>query len=149
MHDDPAALRSVLGALLLLVAFSLPVAAQEQSTQDGVYTEAQAQRGREVYGSTCITCHGPSLGGIDTAPALTGGAFLANWNGVSLADMLDRIKVSMPADNPGALSRQKVADVMAFILRANGFPTGERELPRQAGFLRMILFIANASREGR
>ncbi|PYR94394.1 MAG: class I cytochrome c, partial [Acidobacteria bacterium] len=34
-------------------------------------------------------------------PALTGGAFMANWDGLTVGDLFDRIRISMPADRPG------------------------------------------------
>lgn len=113
-----------------------------QTTWDGVYSAEQAARGGELYMGTCAQCHGPQMGGIDAAPALTGGAFASNWNGVTLGDMVDRIRVSMPQNEPGSLSRQQVADVLAYILRANGFPPGEKALPRQTAFLRQIAYEA-------
>lgn len=129
-----------------LAATLLPVEAAAQapsrSTWDGVYSAEQADRGGQLYMGTCAHCHGPRMGGIDAAPALTGGRFAANWNGVTLGDMVERIRVSMPLNDPGSLSRQQVADVLAYILRANGFPPGTKALPRQTAFLRMIAYEA-------
>jgi quinoprotein glucose dehydrogenase len=121
-----------------------PAAAQQptRSTWDGVYTADQAQRGGALYQETCSQCHGPQLGGIDAAPPLVGGRFASNWNGINLGDMVQRIRISMPQDNPGSLSRNQVADVLAYILQANGFPTGEKDLPRQTSFLKMIAYEA-------
>jgi mono/diheme cytochrome c family protein len=115
------------------------------STWSGVYSQAQAQRGREVYLATCSQCHAPDMTGIDSAPPLTGGRFAANWNGVALADMLERIRVSMPQNNPGTLSRALIADVTAYVLQQNGFPAGESELPRQAALLKTIAYEAYGS----
>jgi len=128
-----------IGAILL----SASVRAQSPTTTwDGVYSREQARRGGALYMAMCAQCHGPQLGGIDAAPALTGGAFASNWSGVSLADMLDRIRVSMPQNDPGTLSRRQVADILSFLLQANGFPAGERELPRQRGFLQGVIYEA-------
>ncbi len=135
-------LTQVLTAGVLLCVFPAWAAADPLTTWDGVYQEDQAERGAVLYSGMCARCHGPQLGGIDAAPALTGGTFAANWSGVSLADMLERIRVSMPQNNPGVLSRQQVADLLAFLLDANGFPAGKRELPRQRGFLQQIMYQA-------
>lgn len=113
-----------------------------RSTWDGVYTAAQADRGGELYMATCASCHGPDMSGIDAAPPLRGGRFASNWNGVVLADMVERIRISMPQNAPGSLSRAQVADVLSYILAENGFPPGEQELPRQTPFLRMISYEA-------
>ncbi len=119
--------------------------AQAKSTWDGVFSKTQAGRGGALYQAECASCHGPQLGGIDAAPALVGGRFASNWNGVIIADMVDRIRISMPQNAPGKLSRQQVTDVLAYILSRNGFPAGDKELPRQAGFQRAIAYSAYKS----
>jgi quinoprotein glucose dehydrogenase len=119
---------------------------QESSTRtvwDGVYNEAQAKRGEAIFVDACSNCHGRTLEGADMTPALTGGGFMANWDGLSVGDLTDRIRVSMPLDRPGSLSRQDNADVVAYILRFNQFPAGKEELPRDTLALKQILFKAS------
>ncbi len=129
-------------AFVTLVPGEGAAQAPSRSTWDGVYSAEQAKRGGDLYMGTCAQCHGPQMGGIDAAPALTGGGFASNWNGVTLGDMVERIRVSMPQNNPGTLSRQQVTDVLAYILRANGFPAGAKDLPRQTAFLKQIAYEA-------
>jgi mono/diheme cytochrome c family protein len=114
-----------------------------RSVWDGVYTEAQAKRGAGVYRQSCVSCHGPTLEGIETAGPLVGARFTSNWNGVTLGDMAERVRISMPNDRPGTLSRQEIADVLAYVFSANRFPGGKTELPRQTEMLRQIRFEAN------
>ena len=76
-------------------------------------------------------------------PALTGGAFTANWDGLTIGDLVERIRISMPLDRPGLLSRQENVDVVAYILRFNQFPSGKEELPRDVQVLKQILFKAS------
>ena len=90
----------------------------------------------------CQACHGESLEGSGPANPLVGPVFTANWDGVSMGDMVDRTRTSMPMSKPGSLSRQQVADVLAFVLSENKFPAGEAELPRQAEILNQIGFLA-------
>jgi mono/diheme cytochrome c family protein len=135
-----------LGILLtVLVALPLVLRGDEstRSVWDGVYTEAQAKRGAAVYRQSCVSCHGPTLEGIETAGPLVGARFTSNWNGVTLGDMADRVRISMPNDRPGTLSRQEVADVLAYVFSANRFPAGKTELPRQAEILKQIKFEAS------
>jgi len=73
---------------------------------------------------------------------LTGGAFQANWNGLSLSDLFDRIRKTMPQSKPGRLTRQQDADVLAFLLNINKFPAGKTELYRQSEMLKEIRFEA-------
>jgi mono/diheme cytochrome c family protein len=108
----------------------------------GVYTAPQAKRGEAIYADRCASCHAPDLSGIDQAPALTGGDFTAEWNDQSVNDLFERVRISMPADKPGSLERQQVADVLAFLLQKNDLPAGQTELPTTAEALKEIRFLA-------
>jgi S-disulfanyl-L-cysteine oxidoreductase SoxD len=120
------------------------IRAQEttRSVWDGIYTEAQAKRGEAVYRQNCAACQGVTLEGIETAGPLTGARFTANWNGVTVGDLLERVRVSMPNDRPGTLSRQQTADVLAYVFSINRFPAGKAELARQTELLKQIKFDA-------
>lgn len=128
---------------IALVRAQEPASPDSRSVWDGVYTEEQAKRGEPVYHKECAPCHGDSLAGGESAPPLTGGAFLANWNGLSLGDLFDRIRKTMPQNAPGKLTRQQSADVLAFTLSVNKFPAGKTELSRQTEFLKEIRFESN------
>jgi S-disulfanyl-L-cysteine oxidoreductase SoxD len=129
----------VLGAGWVVFVMAAVVGGQAQKTVwDGVYTEEQAKRGAEVYAEKCGMCHGDGLGGVESAPALTGPAFYANWEGESLNALFERIRMSMPQDNPGSLSRAQNADIVAHILHAGGYPAGSTPLDGQAGALTAI-----------
>lgn len=113
-----------------------------RSVWDGVYTKPQADRGKELYTTHCQACHAESLEGSGPAHALVGPEFAANWNGLTMGDMLERTRISMPMDKPGTLSRQQIADLLSFVLSANKFPAGDVELPRQAEMLAQIKFLS-------
>ena len=115
-------------------------AGESRSVWDGVYTEEQAKRGEPIYQKECALCHGATLTGGESAPPLTGGAFMANWNGLTMGDLFDRVRKTMPLSNPGRLTRQQDADILAFLLSANKFPAGTAELYRQSEMLREIRF---------
>jgi len=133
-------LRIALCALPLLV---LVLSAQETRTVwDGVYTEEQARRGEAIYAEHCVQCHGPKLLGGNEVGALTGPVFNGNWNGVPLSQMLDRVRATMPLDKPATMSRQQIADVLAYIFSVNKIPAGKVELPRQAEMLNLIQYKA-------
>ena len=119
-----------------MFVIAVAVSGQAQKTVwDGVYTEEQAKRGADVYAEKCAMCHGDSLGGVESAPALTGPAFYANWEGETLNALFERIRMSMPQDNPGSLSRTQNADIIAHMLRVGGYPAGSTALEGQAGTL--------------
>jgi mono/diheme cytochrome c family protein len=116
-----------------------PTAAQTtRSVWDGVFTAEQAQRGSALYAANCASCHGTALGGGESAPPLTGGEFFSNWNGLTVGDLFERIRISMPADRPGKLTRAEDADVLAFMLSVSEFPAGKVELDRQTEALKQI-----------
>ncbi len=119
-----------------------PLSAQTKSQWDGVYTKEQAARGEELYVDHCASCHGQALNGGEMAPALVGGEFTANWNDLSLGDLFERMRISMPQDNPGSLSRQQNADVLAFMLSRGSYPVGDAELPPDVNALRQYQFLA-------
>src|SRR5262245_19172976 len=134
------------GALALLalgfVATAMSAQQAERTVWDGVYTEAQAKRGEAFYRQSCSQCHGEALLGREMASPLTGPAFASNWNGVALGDLLERMRLTMPQDRPGSLSRQQNADILAYILSVGRFPAGKTELARQTEILSQIRFVA-------
>jgi len=114
----------------------------QRTVWDGVYSEPQSSRGKEMYSQACVSCHAADLSGGESAPALAGVSFNANWTDLTLGDLADRIRVSMPADKPGTLSRQQVADIVSFMLRSGSFPAGAAELPVDGEALKQIKFLA-------
>ena len=128
--------------LLMMALLSMNAVARQDgagaSVWNGVYTDEQARRGELAYRQSCVNCHGPELEGADMTPPLTGGAFTANWNDLTLGDLFERIRATMPLDKPGTLSRQQNADLVAFLLKANQWPAGAAELSRELGALKQI-----------
>jgi mono/diheme cytochrome c family protein len=131
-----------IGGSLLRAQQTTTTTTGDRTTLSGVYTEGQAKRGEGMYAEKCSSCHGPELAGLDQAPSLTGGDFNTNWNDLALNDLFERIRISMPADKPGTLSRQEAADVVAFILQRGSFPAGQSELSSDAEALKGIKFLA-------
>lgn len=109
-----------------------------RSVWDGVYTEGQAKRGAAFYTQECSSCHGSDLIGADEVPALSGPGFLANWEGLSVGDLFERVRVSMPPNKQGRLSRQQIVDILSHVLNANSFPPGKTELDPKAEMLKQI-----------
>lgn len=106
--------------------------ANARTVWSGVYTNAQAQRGRIYYGQRCAVCHGAGLEGADVNPALAGSAFTGKWRGQSVGQLASRIRTTMPLDEPGSMTATQAADVTAYILMRNRYPVGNAELPRGA-----------------
>jgi S-disulfanyl-L-cysteine oxidoreductase SoxD len=111
-----------------------------RSVWEGVYTDEQATRGKGLYSQECASCHGGELTGGEMAPPLAGGEFMAGWDGLTVGDLFERIRISMPQNSPGSLSGQQNADILSFVLNANKFPSGATEMPKEAGILKTIKF---------
>jgi len=128
----------LIGAAIILAALQ----AQPRNVWNGVYTKDQATRGKPLYEQNCGSCHGPSLEGVEMAPALTGGDFQDKWIGQTLGDLFERIRTTMPQDKPGRLSRDVNTEILTYLLSVNGYPAGETELPRDTQVLNQILITA-------
>ena len=109
-----------------------------RSVWDGVFTKEQAKRGEEVYAQHCSSCHGHDLSGNDEAAPLVGSAFLANWDGLTVGDLTERVRVTMPPNNPGKVSRRQIADILSYMLSFNSFPAGKTELDPKAELQKQI-----------
>jgi len=123
-------------AVIGMSAVAPGVAAQQAATGgrsawDGVFTDVQADRGEREYGRTCAHCHGLSLegDGAREIPALVSDPFLRHWRGRPVEALFDTLMRSMPADDRGTLTPRATADMIAYLLRANGAPAGEMPLP--------------------
>ena len=136
-------MRTVLSIAFVGTVFGIVLAAQQPPTVwDGVYTKAQASRGALVFDAECAACHGSSGAGGGMAPQLVGAAFSANYDGLTVGDLFERNRTTMPPGNEGALTSQQLADVTAFMLQFNQFPDGDKDLPAQAMMLKAIKYVA-------
>ncbi|HEY6361531.1 MAG TPA: cytochrome c [Vicinamibacterales bacterium] len=105
------------------------------SVWEGVYTEAQAKRGQDQYAKACSLCHGAKLQGSDVAPSLSG-VFLDTYP--TVADLFERVRTTMPEDQPGQLAREVYADIVAHMFAVNKFPAGQLELGTNLEALQQI-----------
>ena len=126
--------------LLILTACAMASGAQA-GTWDGVYTDAQAERGGVQFQQHCGRCHGANLAGTFETPPLVG-RFKPYWSGATMDVLFDYVATAMPLDRPGSLSRTANADILAFILKENGFPAGAKELSASSEDLKAIRFDA-------
>jgi S-disulfanyl-L-cysteine oxidoreductase SoxD len=123
---------------LFLIAALAMAQTPARTVWDGVYSDAQAARGEALYTSSCAGCHGNGLQGGESAPPLSGGDFFSNWNSLSVGDLFERVRVSMPLNKPGSLTREQNAAIVAYLLRFSKFPAGASELPQRSEMLNDI-----------
>jgi S-disulfanyl-L-cysteine oxidoreductase SoxD len=131
----------VLAGALLVGAFPLPIHAQTgKLLADSVFTEEQASRGAETYRTACASCHMPDLRGEGFAPQLNAEAFALRWEGGNLGNLLKIVKGTMPMDNPNSLKPSEYADIVAFLLKSNGYKAGQQPLADDPAALASITF---------
>ena len=129
-------------AVWIVGVFASAHAQAPKSVWDGAYTAEQAKRGAEAYMKNCSECHQAELSGDGFAPALAGSDFMNAWNGLTLGDLFDRIRVSMPPGKESSVSNAEKMDIVAHILSVNKFPAGTTELPPQIEAAKLIKFEA-------
>jgi mono/diheme cytochrome c family protein len=114
--------------LLLTSAGSLFLMAQSADVRtvwDGVYTDAQAARGTSAFSQSCSNCH--ILAPQGKGP-LTGDRFWATFAQRTVGELLTFVRTNMPNGNGGSLPASTYNDIVALILKSNGFPGGMVEL---------------------
>ncbi|MDA1185208.1 MAG: hypothetical protein O2930_11260 [Acidobacteria bacterium] len=116
-----------------------PAPAVERSVMDNVFTARQARRGERWFVQICEQCH--------RARDFTNAQFHERWTGQSVGDLLQFMQYTMPPENPGALSTQRYADVLAFLLAVNDYPAGEEELPADAASVMDMRIVAPPAEE--
>ena len=115
--------------MLMLGAMS---AQETKSVKAGVYTAEQSDRGVALFKNKCASCHAPNR--------FTDDLFYTSFAGKPMWEMFDVISDSMPEDDPGGMKPEEYADVIAYLLKLNGFPVGDTDLPTSKDALSQILF---------
>jgi mono/diheme cytochrome c family protein len=118
-------------ALTLISPPSVAPAGTPEEVPAALYQADQAQRGKAIYAAKCAVCHGKELTG-GGAPALAGAQFFTRDMNNKLGDVFRYMVHEMPAGQPGSLTHAQYADLMAYILATNGYPTGESPLSYDA-----------------
>jgi mono/diheme cytochrome c family protein len=101
-----------------------------RSTMTGVYTADQAARGEQIYMNICVSCHPPAT--------YTGETFRTSWGSRPLSELFTAITEKMPKNDPGSLTADEYAEVVAYLLQMNGIPAGKADLPGDVEALKTI-----------
>ncbi|MEW6128166.1 MAG: PQQ-binding-like beta-propeller repeat protein [Acidobacteriota bacterium] len=132
--------------MLTILAFTLRSVTAQQA---GVFTNAQAARGQALYDKRCAACHGANLTGGSSVP-LVGARFMAKWGqGKHSVDELYYItRTQMPYGAAATMTNQEYIDMVAYILKANGYRSGERELSTDSATLQKIIIRPQTAAKG-
>jgi S-disulfanyl-L-cysteine oxidoreductase SoxD len=121
-------------AVLLTCVVVVRAQNPEPRIWQGVYTTAQAERGKTSFNSSCLRCHGDQLQG-NTAPALSGDRFFTTWGSEPIASLFAKIRDTMPPNFGTSIDDQTKLDIVAYILQTNGYPSGAAELTQNGSDL--------------
>ena len=107
---------------ILAIAAGLSHCAEQppQTSADGIFTAAQADRGAGLFDQHCARCH--------SIQEFTGPAFNTVWAGTPASALYLRIANTMPMDQPGSLGTEQTTALLAHILDSNGMPSGNQPL---------------------
>jgi mono/diheme cytochrome c family protein len=111
----------------------------QKTTQDGVYSEAQAAHGKDLYEQNCSACHLDDMSGSGEAPPLAGEGFTDSWDGHSVNEFDQTVLNTMPLDNPGSLDPGDALAIVTYIFQKNGMPVGKEALKNDAAALKSIV----------
>lgn len=132
-------MRLVMGSVVAVLLGGAALAQEGgRSVWQGIFSPDQAERGAAVYAARCSGCHGAALNGTGEAPPLVGGEFISHWDTMTVGDLYDRVRTTMPQNDPQSLSREDYADVLAFLLKTNGFPAGAAPMDKRSEVLATI-----------
>jgi mono/diheme cytochrome c family protein len=115
----------------IVAGASAPAATSSQESSQSTLSP-QAVVGKGLYAARCASCHGPSLEGGRLAPALSGAAFQADWNGKPARALYSRIISTMPLSDPGSLPPGEVLDIALYVFAVNGASLGTQPIPDAA-----------------
>jgi len=141
------AVGAALAAAMLVTTIVAEPAAAQVSIWSGVFTQAQAKRGEDLYSGACAQCHGMRLNGAaqsdqPPSPAIARAGFLRKWDGKTVAELFTYVLEMMPTDRPGTLTAQQSIDAVAHMFAVSEIPAGDKELPADAKALEGIVINA-------
>lgn len=147
-------MNKTLGMLIYLMATQVNVLSQTKpipktelpTALNGVFTNDQVASVTEVYANQCAACHGRDLRGTEGGTALVGERFLTKWKNKTLRELYLSTKTTMPKTQPNAFDEKTYTALIAYILNANGFQSGEKPLSFKNPSEKILMGMAPPSR---
>lgn len=146
LHVSVSSIPLIIAVGLVLASNTVPAVTSAQSgavpqrtVKDGVFTQAQADRGKQAYESgACIRCHLDTLEGREQGGGGNGGSplkglrFIQDFGENRVSALVNKMRLDKPMEDPGTLSEQAALDIAAYILLKNDYPVGQIELTTEA-----------------
>jgi mono/diheme cytochrome c family protein len=142
---------AALAAAVMLCLAAIAAAQQataDRKVWDGVFTSAQAARGKAPFERSCARCHNVELAGSQRGPALKGNVFWSKYENDNLGTLYTYMRDNMPQDGPSLVADDVKADILAYIMSMNGMPTGNDELKADARALETIKIAKKTTWDG-
>ena len=110
------------------------VVQSKKTTNDGVYTKAQADGAKEQYNKICADCHAFTVAAKKKPKdkPLGEDPFFESWTGRTLSELVTLIHLQMPDDGSADVSEEEAIDLVAYILQQNGFTPGAAPLSKDS-----------------
>ena len=126
---------TTLGTALVIWGTALVLSAggrQEKTTNDGVYTKAQADGAKAQFDKVCAECHAFTVAEKKKPKDVPLGEepFIKNWDGRSLGEMVTTIVLTMPNDGSAVVTDDEAVGLVSYVLQRNGFPAGTEPLTK-------------------
>jgi len=134
------------GLFVLLSAPAL-LAQENDKIWSGIYSAAQAERGKTAFLKSCSNCHNSTLDGTARAPALRGERFTADWINTNVDTLFTKLRDTMPATYPETVADDVKLDILTYLLQANSFPAGSAELKLDDKELANIQIVKKGAHE--
>jgi mono/diheme cytochrome c family protein len=130
---------NLFGLTVAVTVILFPLHPGPRAQTSGYFTLDQATAGSDIYQAKCASCHGAQMEGY-IGPSLRGHAFqVITSRQTDAGRLLLIISRNEPQNNPGALSEDEDANVLAYILQVNGYPAGKEKLSAESSHLRELL----------
>jgi len=107
---------------------------QAKTTNDGIYTTAQADGAKAQFEKICAECHSFTVA-TKKKPKdkpLGDDPFFEEWTGRPVKELVSVIHLTMPNDGSANVSQSEAADLVAYVLQQNGYAPGSAPLSKDS-----------------
>ena len=112
----------------------------------GVYSKAEAERGRQAFRKLCGRCHGADMKGGLTAPSLVGDKFFDRWSDLRLGDVVAYIQAAMPREHEFYVPADSARAIISLMLQESGVPAGHQPMSKDIDVQHSILITRPGTR---